>query len=325
MTEFLDYANFEKNYYFEEYISLIKTNTTDNIFQRHHILPRCLGGTNDSDNIVRLSLGDHQTAHLLLTLFCKGNDLYKVNNACFFFSTNQLTSDEYCQILINARKNMSEKMLGKTVVKDLNGNVLHVSTDDPRYITKELRGINTNKTVVKNKEGTYFQVALDKFNSSPDLVGVAKGTVTLKDKFGNNYRLKKNDPKILDDNLVGSAKGNIIIHNIHTGEIKGIFSKPLSLEEGWKFGSGRIGSQANTSKEIIKIDPDTDNIIDTFVSATAAANHHSLKNSSGINAVTKGRQKRCAGFKWIYVEELHKYPDISKKYKEYKEKEKICQ
>ena len=32
----------------------------------HHIRPRCLGGCNNSDNLIRLSPGDHLFAHLLL-------------------------------------------------------------------------------------------------------------------------------------------------------------------------------------------------------------------------------------------------------------------
>lgn len=34
--------------------------------ERHHILPRSMGGTDDWDNLVRLSLRDHEHAHLLL-------------------------------------------------------------------------------------------------------------------------------------------------------------------------------------------------------------------------------------------------------------------
>ncbi len=321
MLEFLNYNNFEKNQYFEKYIDLVKENTTNDAFQRHHILPRCLGGTNDINNIVRLSLDDHQSAHLLLTFFCRGNDKYKVNNACFFFDTKQLTSDEYRKILVCAKENMSKKTQGKTVVKDSNNNTFQVSVNDSRYLSKELKGVNFNKVAVKNKEGKYFQVDSAEFNSSLDLVGVAKETIVFKDNAGNHYRLKKNDPKIIQNNLVGSAKGNIMIHNIITGEIKGISNNLLPLDDDWEFGSGRVGSQANTSKEVIKIDPDTNNIISVFVSATEAAKQHFLKNSSGINSVIKGRQKTCAGFKWLYTEELHKYPDIYAKFKKYKEKD----
>lgn len=35
-------------------------------FERHHIVPRSLGGSNDKENIVKLTLREHYIAHLLL-------------------------------------------------------------------------------------------------------------------------------------------------------------------------------------------------------------------------------------------------------------------
>lgn len=40
--------------------------------ERHHILPRSMGGTDDWDNLVRLSPREHYVAHLLL--FRMGNE-----------------------------------------------------------------------------------------------------------------------------------------------------------------------------------------------------------------------------------------------------------
>ena len=39
----------------------------DEYFERHHIIPRSLGGSNESDNIVKLTAREHFIAHLLLT------------------------------------------------------------------------------------------------------------------------------------------------------------------------------------------------------------------------------------------------------------------
>lgn len=38
----------------------------DGYFEVHHIVPRCKGGGNGSDNLIRLTAGDHFFAHLLL-------------------------------------------------------------------------------------------------------------------------------------------------------------------------------------------------------------------------------------------------------------------
>lgn len=36
------------------------------LFHKHHIIPRAMGGTDDTTNIIKLGYEDHQTAHLLL-------------------------------------------------------------------------------------------------------------------------------------------------------------------------------------------------------------------------------------------------------------------
>ena len=40
--------------------------TTDLYTERHHIVPRCMGGTNDKDNLVALTPEEHYVAHQLL-------------------------------------------------------------------------------------------------------------------------------------------------------------------------------------------------------------------------------------------------------------------
>lgn len=41
-------------------------------FDRHHVVPRCLGGEDDPENLIRLSYGDHLFAHVLLAKIHSG-------------------------------------------------------------------------------------------------------------------------------------------------------------------------------------------------------------------------------------------------------------
>lgn len=45
-------------------------------FERHHIVPRSLGGSDDKDNIVKLTLREHYIAHLLLCKIHRGTRNY---------------------------------------------------------------------------------------------------------------------------------------------------------------------------------------------------------------------------------------------------------
>ena len=46
--------------------------------EKHHILPKSLGGTNDKNNLVYLTVREHFVAHLLLTKMYSGKDKAKM-------------------------------------------------------------------------------------------------------------------------------------------------------------------------------------------------------------------------------------------------------
>ena len=56
--------NYEKHYH--TLITRAKNRTLTEGYETHHIVPRCLGGTDETTNLVRLTPEEHYTAHLLL-------------------------------------------------------------------------------------------------------------------------------------------------------------------------------------------------------------------------------------------------------------------
>lgn len=46
--------------------------------EKHHIIPRSLGGTNDTTNLIKLSAREHYICHTLLMKFTVGNAKYKM-------------------------------------------------------------------------------------------------------------------------------------------------------------------------------------------------------------------------------------------------------
>jgi len=65
------------------YFNLIESRRAKNIKngEKHHIKPLCLGGTNDENNIVKLTYKEHFIAHKLLFLFTEGKDKMKMGYA----------------------------------------------------------------------------------------------------------------------------------------------------------------------------------------------------------------------------------------------------
>lgn len=77
--------------YIKYYNDIIKNAKNDNrkklnkkdikyiFYEKHHILPKCLGGNNEPDNLVLLTAKEHYICHKLLTYIYKGNK--KIANA----------------------------------------------------------------------------------------------------------------------------------------------------------------------------------------------------------------------------------------------------
>jgi len=77
---------FKNNKYTKIYYALIENRRNLGITgysERHHIIPRCLGGNDLSDNIIRLNAREHFIAHLLLT---KMHDSFKIKLAFHMMS-----------------------------------------------------------------------------------------------------------------------------------------------------------------------------------------------------------------------------------------------
>lgn len=117
---FGDYMNYTKIY--NNIINNRKDNVPVGYTENHHIIPRCLGGTDDRSNLVRLTAKEHFICHLLLTkMYAKGsNEYYKMVHAFLMMlvisTTNKrryITSKKYEQLKCNRSVIMSTLTSGK--------------------------------------------------------------------------------------------------------------------------------------------------------------------------------------------------------------------
>ena len=59
-----EYMNYEKIY--NQIIERAKSRNVEGYTEKHHIVPKCMNGTNSIDNIVKLTAREHFLAHWLL-------------------------------------------------------------------------------------------------------------------------------------------------------------------------------------------------------------------------------------------------------------------
>jgi hypothetical protein len=93
------------NKYTQWYYSIIdraKVRILEGYTERHHIIPKSLGGNNSQDNLVNLTVREHYIVHHLLTKMLTGDKKYKMIHAFWYMSTSReqitLTSGKYEKI-----------------------------------------------------------------------------------------------------------------------------------------------------------------------------------------------------------------------------------
>jgi hypothetical protein len=77
------------NKYTRIYYNIIERAKTRPVFdytEKHHIIPRSLGGDNSADNLIRLTAREHFVCHLLLTRMTQGQYKRKMISAVFYLT-----------------------------------------------------------------------------------------------------------------------------------------------------------------------------------------------------------------------------------------------
>ena len=135
-----------QNKYTKWYYSIIntaKTRVTNLYVERHHIIPKSLGGNDSKDNIVALTAREHFVCHLLLTKMTTGEFKYKMLSAVTRFQQSRkyqhriLTSWEYQKIrecAIAARTGVGHTTEAKQKIKDKHHDVSGSNNPRARHI-----------------------------------------------------------------------------------------------------------------------------------------------------------------------------------------------
>lgn len=149
---------FIKNKYLIYYYAIVtraKTRMIDGYVEKHHIIPRSLGGKNTIENLVSLTAREHFICHRLLTKITSGEDRYKMLHAawrCANTSSGRINSRTYeivkkeRSIAMMGRKNpgVSSALTGRKIPQEVINKRVNTVTGQKRPKTSEsLKGKNT--------------------------------------------------------------------------------------------------------------------------------------------------------------------------------------
>lgn len=97
---------------------------------------------------------------------------------------------------------------GKVAVFDVNGETFQVDKNDERLLTGEVkRCFEKNGLItVKNKDGKQVRITKDEFKTG-EFISIYKGLISVRDSDGNVFKVKPNDKRFINGELVGLTKG----------------------------------------------------------------------------------------------------------------------
>lgn len=81
--------------WYNQIIEQAKSRTIDGYVEKHHVIPRSLGGSNDADNLVCLTAREHFICHWLLTKMHLGDARGKMINALYLMQGKNKYQDRY--------------------------------------------------------------------------------------------------------------------------------------------------------------------------------------------------------------------------------------
>ena len=137
--------NYQRIY--DQIIENRKINKLEGYKENHHIIPRSLGGTNDTDNIVKLTAREHFICHVLPTKFTTGTDRHKMLYAANMMS--QISRDYQSRYIPKSKiYEMLKKEFGQMHSTRLAGKQLTV--EHRNKISQSLKGrVSTPETIQK--------------------------------------------------------------------------------------------------------------------------------------------------------------------------------
>lgn len=204
--------NYNKIY--NKIIDYRKINVPTGYTETHHIIPKCVGGTNDKTNLIKLTAKEHFICHLLLT------KMYPNNSA----ESNKL---------IHAFLLMCKITKSERYITSLEYNKL--KTKNAEYLSTARKGKSTGYMWISNSCTTESKM-IKKSDGIPD--GWERGNLSIKGISRDSMTIQKikNSKKLKDVSGENNANyGKKWYHNIKLEESRK-FDEKFTIPDGWILG-----------------------------------------------------------------------------------------
>lgn len=262
--------------------------------ERHHIIPKCMGGTNDEDNLIDLFAKEHFIAHKLLALEHPDNNKLVLAWTMMAFPKNkdqtryELSPEEYEE----ARKAISVAMSGRKLSDETKKRLSDAHKGIPCSEKAKQRTIDVHKGVKLSEEHKkkIKEASIGRVFSNEHKVNISKS--------------KKGKPLSESQKVALAAVQESNKGRKHSEESKvkisaGNKGKIVSQESREKMSKAKKGKKPSTMIRVGQYDINTGQLIDEFESIMAASKSIRLDNSYLAKCIKNNKPVR--GFIWKYI------------------------
>ncbi len=279
--------------------------------ERHHITPKCMGGTNDQNNLIDLYAREHFEAHRLLALENPENQklMYAWNRMCNSKNGDyQITDEEYEEARIVFSKSISGErhpMYGK-----------HLSEDVKQKISEAHKGNHLSEEIRKK---------ISKANKNPSEETRKKmGEANRGENngmYGVNQTGSKNPFYGKHHSEESKHRMSVAKKEKYSGKNHPMYGKHLSEETKKKISISHKGEKNHQARKVAQYDLEG-NLIRIWDYIKQAAMELNISRSSISECCSsKYKRKVAGGFKWFYAEDVASMDNsrITTKQNDYKE------
>ena len=257
----------------------------DEYHERHHIVPKCMGGTNDEENLIDLFAREHFEAHKLLALENPDNSSLVYAWGCMVWAKNdnqdrcKLTSEEYEAARLACAKAISQNAKERLSNPENNPMFGKRHSDETRSkISKALHNL-------------------------PDDIS-EKRRKALSEKAKNRLAIKENHPNYgerLSEETRQKMREN---HADFRGENHPMYGRHHTKESRKKMSENHRSMRGKNSPLSRQVEQYT--LLGDFIAlfeSTGDASRATSVASSSICRCANGILKSAGGFVWKYVNE----------------------
>jgi hypothetical protein len=299
--------NYQRIY--SQIIERAKTRQIEGYFEKHHIVPRCLGGSDNKDNIVELTAREHFLCHLLLV------EMYP-NNIRLLHSVFMMSN-------IKKRKNFQNNVFISSRLYELIKQKRSKLQKEQWYQKRKEQGLIINEEYINQFIQLYPDIILTEnnkhcinycYNNNLDIKNIIcscdKGIKRFQNyikgykqycsqKCANLYNKDKSLQTKENKGLWNNSK-----ERLRKQEINGLSQEQIKQLKGKKISQKLKGRKVDwTGDNIIQLDLNN-NIIKEWTSIRQAGLELSNTNGETIRKCLIGKQKTAYGFKWKYKESI---------------------